>query len=230
MLDAILAVVLSAAAGAPAEAPRAVPAGRSVRGREISAVRTGDTAAPRSLLVVGCLHGNECAGTAVVRELRRSAAPAGAQLWSVRSANPDGEARGTRQNSRGVDLNRNFPRRFKRQGRPFGTYYSGPRALSEPESRAMAALILRLRPDVTIWYHQAMNLVGLSSGADPLLVRRYARIAGLRAGGIGFLPGVATRWQNHRFAEGSAFVVELPAGRMSAAAVKRHVRAVHAMG
>lgn len=230
MLDAILAVVLSAAAGAPAESPRVVPAGRSFRGREIRAVRTGDAAAPRSVLVVGCVHGNGCAGTAVVRALRRGPAPAGAQLWTVRSANPDGEARGTRQNARGVDLNRNFPRRFKRQGRPFSTYYSGPRALSEPESRALTTLILRLRPDVTIWYHQAMNLVDLSSGADPLLVRRYARVSGLRARRIGFLPGVATRWQNHRFAEGSAFAVELPARRMSAAEVRRHVRAVHAMG
>jgi hypothetical protein len=46
----------------------------------------------------------------------------------------------------------------------------------------------------------------------------------------GFLPGVATLWQNHRFPDASAFVVELPAGPMSAAEVTRHVRAVHAMG
>jgi hypothetical protein len=75
-----------------------------------------------------------------------------------------------------------------------------------------------------------MNLVDLSIGADARVVRRYGWLARLPVRRIGFLPGVATLWQNHRFADASAFVVELPAGQMSAAEVTRHVRAVHAMG
>jgi protein MpaA len=230
MFTAVLAAAAAAFPAGPADTPRLVLAGRSVHGRPISAIRTGDATALRTVLVIGCLHGNECAGTAVVRELRRRSAPRGTQVWTVRSANPDGEARGTRQNAHGVDLNRNFPRLFKRQGRPFSTYDSGPHALSEPESRSMSRLIRRLRPDVTVWYHQAMNLVDLSIGADARVVRRYGRLARLPVRRIGFLPGVATLWQNHRFPDASAFVVELPAGQMSAAEVTRHVRAVHAMG
>jgi beta-N-acetylhexosaminidase len=75
-----------------------------------------------------------------------------------------------------------------------------------------------------------MRLVDLGSGAEPALVRAYARRAGLPARRIGFLPGVATRWQNARFAESNAFVVELPAGPLSRVAALRHARAVLAVG
>jgi N-acetylmuramoyl-L-alanine amidase len=178
------------------------------------------------VLVVGSIHGNETAGHAVVRRLRRFAVPAGVQLWTLMTANPDGVARGTRQNVHGVDLNRNFPYRWRRQGVRFSPFYSGPSPLSEPESRAVRRLVWRIRPHLTIWYHQALRLVDLGSGADPAIVRSYARRVGLPARTIGFLPGVATRWQNRRFPKTSAFVVELPGGRLTPRAAERHARAV----
>jgi protein MpaA len=180
------------------------------------------------VLVVGAIHGTERAGRAVLRALRRGPAPPGAELWLIDDLNPDGAAAGSRQNARGVDLNRNFPSGWRRQGAPFSAYYSGLRPLSEPESRLAARLITRLRPDVTIWYHQALRLVDLGSGADPRLVRRYARLSGLPARSIGGLPGVATRWQN-RAVGGDAFVVELPSGPLDAAGAQRHAAAVRAL-
>jgi protein MpaA len=180
----------------------AVVVGRSVEHRPIELVHVaGD--GPR-VLVVGCIHGDECAGMAVVRELRR--AHPQVDLWLVPTLNPDGLAHHTRANADGVDLNRSFP-----SGR-------------EPETRTAVSLIRRLRPDVTIWFHQHQNLVrawGSSQGA----ARRYARLARMRFARLEWPTGAATRWQNASLHE-TSFVVELPAGPLSRAGVAAQVRAV----
>src|SRR5919198_199901 len=82
---------------------RTMVVGHSVDGRPIVAVETGVRGRPK-VLVVGCIHGNECAGIAVVRRLRRRPTPRGADLWLVPSMNPDGRAAGTRQKARIVGL------------------------------------------------------------------------------------------------------------------------------
>jgi len=203
--------------------PARVKLGRSTQGRQIEAVRVGDSAGSQRVLVVGCIHGDECAGTAVARILVRSS-PA-VDLWVVPNLNPDGFAIGRRQNGRGVDLNRNFPSEWRPRGRPWDPEYPGPRPLSEPESRASAQLIRRLRPDFTIWFHQPQGLVRAWGPSVPA-GRRYARLAGMRFRAIRWPAGTAPNWQNHRFREASAFVVELPAGSLSPAAEARQARAV----
>ena len=80
-------------------------------------------------------------------------------LWVVQDLNPDGLAAGTRQNAHGVDLNRNFGAMWKRIGR-HGTFaYSGPRPWSERETRIARSLVLRIHPQVTIWFHQPQAIV-----------------------------------------------------------------------
>ena len=200
--------------------------GRSTQGREIEAVRVGDPEASQRMLVVGCIHGNECAGTAVTRILARSAPDF--DLWLVPNLNPDGLAMRRRQNARGVDLNRNFPSEWKRGGRPWDLEYPGRRPLSEPETRAATRLIERIRPDVTIWFHQPQAVIRAWGPSVPA-ARRYARLSGMRFRAIRWPAGTAANWQNHRFPGTSSFVVELPAGRLAAAAADRHARAVLAL-
>jgi beta-N-acetylhexosaminidase len=208
---------------------RAEVIGHSAQGRQIAVTHRGDPNAPTSVLVVGSIHGNETAGHAVIARLRRAPLPAGVQLWLVRTVNPDGVAHGTRQNARGVDLNRNFPRRWRGGGRPFDTYYPGPSPSSEPETDAVRALVQRVTPDMTVYYHQHMRLVNLSPGADRALVRDYARRVGLPALTLPHYRGTATSWQNHSFPGTSAFVVELPPGALTAASARRHADAVLAI-
>src|SRR5437763_10501799 len=84
----------------------AVRIGRSVSGRPIDAVEIGRVRRPRAdLLVVGIIHGNEQAGETVVARLRRVLPALPLDAWLVADLNPDGRARNTRQNARGVDLN-----------------------------------------------------------------------------------------------------------------------------
>jgi protein MpaA len=216
-----LALVLLASAGPE----RRHLLGRSVEGRLIPAIELGDPASKRTALVVGCIHGSECAGIAILQRLERLGPIAGVDLWLVPDVNPDGHAAGVRWNARHVDLNRNFPWRWRHQG---GVYDSGPAPGSERETRIAMRLILRLRPQVTIWFHQHLNMVVLTSG-DLALQRRFARLAGLRAGRVPRYPGTATGWQNSRLRGTTAFVVELPARRLSVRAVERYARAVRAV-
>jgi len=213
------------AAALPAGAKRVV-IGTSVRGRPIVAWTFGADRARRKVLVVGCIHGDECAGLAIVSALRRTRVPAGVQLWLVPEMNPDGTAADTRRNAHGVDLNRNFPYRWQPIAGP--TYYSGPDPASEPETRAAIRLVRRIRPAVTVWYHQHMDLVDLSGG-DRGVARRYAQIAGLEPTCLTFLPGTETAWSDHAFPGTTSFVVELGAGPVAPVAIARHLRAVRAM-
>lgn len=180
--------------------------GHSLRGRSITATLRGEPKAPARVLVIGCVHGNEAAGMRVARRLIAAAPARNAAIWAVPSLNPDGVAAGTRGNARGVDLNRNFPFDW----RPLdGLEYSGAQALSEPESRAARRLILRLKPDITIWFHQPFDLVD-RSGGDPLVERRFAQLANLPLVRLERYPGSASSWQNHELPRSTAFVVELP--------------------
>jgi murein peptide amidase A len=225
-VSTVLATLALAAAQSHAVHRTAV-IGHSVDGRAIHVVETGTRGEPR-VLVVGCIHGNECAGMAVIRALRRRPPPAHADLWLVPSLNPDGRAAGTRQNARGVDLNRNFAAGWSLHGSPGSTYYSGPRPFSEPETQAARRLITAVRPKVTIWYHQHLRLVWTSGTSVPA-GRRYASIVGLPLYVHRSPGGAASRWIRHRFPRLHSFAVELPAGRLSGGGIRRHVGAVLAM-
>ena len=216
-----LALLLAGAAASSAGV-RWVVLGRSLQGRPIAAYELGDPGSARKVLVVGCIHGNECAGIAILDRLRRLGPLVGVDLWLVPDANPDAHAARTRGNARGVDLNRNFPWRWRSLG---GVNYSGAGPGSERETRIAMSLILRLRPKVTIWFHQHLNMVVLTAG-NLGLQRRFARLAGLRAGRVPSYPGTATGWSNERLPGTTAFVVELPAGRLGPGAVARFARAV----
>lgn len=216
---------------------RAGSAGISIDGREISVRQWGDPARP-AVLVVGCVHGDECAGSELeARFVLTSGCPdPGANLVVVHNLDPDGRAAGSRLNADGVDLNRNFAVSWRPIGRPGDPQYSGPRPFSEPESRLAARLIQTVEPQVTIWFHQHhgprpfVRAWGQSAPAG----RRFAHLAGIPFHLLPWPDGTAPNWQNHAFPGSSSFVVELPLGKLRQGLAQRlgaaEARLAHTVG
>ena len=226
--DAHAVTVLAVPVSQPAAPAAPTLTGHSVRGTPITARRLGNAGDGPSVLVIGSIHGNERAGIAIVKRLAHESAAARVRLWVVPDLNPDGSRASTRGNAHGVDLNRNFAWRWRPRTAPGTTFYAGPRALSEPETRFARLLITRLRPDITIWFHQSLTAVD-SSGGSTTIEARFARRVALPLRRLPAYPGSATTWQAHRFPKATAFVVELPAGPLGALATRAYARAVLAL-
>jgi murein peptide amidase A len=200
----------------PSERPHRVgTVGQSTQGRPIRLIEHGDGHVAGTALVFGCIHGDECAA----RHLRPfSGSPLDeTRIYTVPNLNPDGFALGTRLNSRGVDLNRNFPSGWRPIGSPGSPQHSGPYPFSEPETLLAARMIRALDPDVTIWFHQhrAARPLVRAWGQSVPMARRFAAMANLPFRRLPWLAGTAPNWQNHTFPGTASFVVEFPRGDIS---------------
>ena len=232
---ALAALVAGTVAGASAEqvagtASQKVLVGRSVQKRPIQAVQIGDPAGSRVALVVGVIHGDEPGGLRILGAIKRRAADErsalqGTQLWAIETVNPDGLSAHSRKNAHGVDLNRNFPFRWRDDIPHSNGYYPGPRPASEPETRAVMAFIRRIHPDLSIWYHQPWGAVLACRGRPPIAAE-YAKLVGMRTSCRGKgLHGTAITWEMHVFPDSTAFVVEMPPGKVTGATADRQARA-----
>jgi Penicillin-insensitive murein endopeptidase/Zinc carboxypeptidase len=201
----------------PGDGVRSKQVGESTLGLPVRAFALG-SGRPR-VLVIGCIHGNECAGSVVANRLLHAQPPERGAIWVVQDVNPDGHARLRRTNIHGVDLNRNFPGTWRRLPT------SGSAPASETETRVAMRLIRRLRPDVTIWFHQPQALVR-ASGPSVEIARRYARLARMRFRRLPWPPGSATAWQHAALPRSRAFVVELKRGPLGIREAGRYARAV----
>jgi protein MpaA len=205
---ATVAASTSAVEAGQADRPAVVEVrtiGHSVKGRPIRAWRLGEPGR-RRMVLVSTMHGNEAHTRAILEALRDGRVIRGIDLWVIPTYNPDGLARGTRRNARGVDLNRNFPYKWADLD---GNYESGRRPASEPETRAVMAFLKEVDPRRVISFHQP--LVGVDTDTkDPRFARRLARALRLPRTSLdcgGLCHGTMTMWFNHRF-RGSAITVE----------------------
>jgi murein peptide amidase A len=146
--------------------------GYSVQHRPLVAYHLGNPAAKTTALLIGQMHGDEHAGVVVAGSLvHGSVSVEGINLWVVPTMNPDGDAAHTRQNAHHVDLNRNWPYRWRHLT---GMYYSGTRPLSEPETRAMYRFLLHLRPKYVLVLHQPLRGVDTTDGGAIAVAFRHA--------------------------------------------------------
>jgi murein peptide amidase A len=184
--------------------------GTSAGGLPITAEHRG-TPGGAVVLVVGVIHGNENDGLAVLDNLRRMPLPVGIDLWLLDAMNPDGLAADVRGNANGVDLNRNFPHDWTPIAEPGNWQYSGSGPASEPETQAFTAFADRIRPRLTLWYHQDLYRISPSDGPDGPLRRRYAELTGLPYVSVtgGIYTGVAATWVRKSVPDALSFIVEL---------------------
>ncbi|MDX1991687.1 MAG: M14 family zinc carboxypeptidase [bacterium] len=141
--------------------------GQSVQGRELVAYSLGQ--GNLTLMLVGGIHGGWEANTSqLVGELMAffEANPGyifpGVRLILIPTLNPDGLVLGRtlegRFNANGVDLNRNWGCGWQAEAVFRETPVNpGTAPFSEPESVALAAYILQVRPSVVLFYHSAAS-------------------------------------------------------------------------
>ena len=160
--------------------------GHSVQGRAITAQVLGDGL--DTTLVIATIHGNEPAGTPLVRRLADHLATnpdllEGRRIVIIPVANPDGVAAGTRENVRGVDLNRNFEASNR-----VNNGANGHQSLSEPESRALQAAIEEFSPNRILSLHQPLNCIDYD-GPGKALAAAIASSCRLPVKKLGARPG-----------------------------------------
>ena len=160
--------------------------GASREGRDILEATFGS--GPDTILLLASIHGNEAAGTPLLKKLAAELLhePAwleGRRVVIVPVVNPDGLARSNRANARGVDLNRNFPADNWKSKRRYGT-----EPLSEPESCALFELIERTQPNRIITLHQPASLLDYDGPAEEL-AQAMADMGPLRVKRMGARPG-----------------------------------------
>ncbi|HVU51953.1 MAG TPA: DUF2817 domain-containing protein [Polyangia bacterium] len=202
--------------------------GRSGRERGTSAAERG------TILVVGGVHGDEASSVeAVIGLLRRARAGAvqGRDLVIVPALNPEGLARGAKNNGRDVDLNRNFAARSWSAAHAPG-YFPGAAPLSEPETRLVAELVDRHAVRGVVAVHAPFACVNFDGpAAAARWAEDVARACGWPArGDIGYpTPGSLGSWLGADRGM-PVLTLELPPGphaafgRQAAAALDEAVR------
>jgi len=187
--------------------------GVSVEGRAIEAVDVAgrDASGAVGALVFGAIHGDEPGSAELCRrfvdELARE--PPASRTMVIVALNPDGLARGRKNNARDVDLNRNFAaRNWQRDHAP--GYDPGPAPESEPESAALAALIAREQPRALVAVHQPFGCVNWD-GAGRALAAAMAQACGYPAvASVGY-PTPGSFGSRYGVDEGRAVItLELP--------------------
>jgi len=137
----------------------------------------------KTTVIVGGVHGDEPAATTAViklaRFIDRNPTVITERVVLIACINPDGLISATRTNSRGVDINRNFPSPtwssefIKKYNNP------GPEPASEKETRLVIKVLEKYNPHLLIHMHQPFNTIYANEFVPAELSGNMSLITGL---------------------------------------------------
>jgi murein peptide amidase A len=149
-------------------------------------------------LFIGSFHGDEGLSTQLLQQLLNALKILDKPLANsvpfaiIPVLNPDGLAVETRTNANGVDLNRNWPCvnwTTQTNDPELGIntpYYEGPAPASEPETKALLALIEAYRPRKIISIHTPYKVINYDGPAEALAHAMSAHSGYPVVGSIGY--------------------------------------------
>ena len=160
--------------------------GYSIQQRPIELITAGT--GPEKVLIIATIHGNEDAGTPLVRRLineirSRSALLNNRTVLIVPLANPDGYSLRTRANANGIDLNRNFPASNR-----INNEINGQEGLTEPESKILYDLVMAYQPSRIVSIHQPLYCLDYD-GPGESIAQHMGQYCSLPVKKLGSRPG-----------------------------------------
>ena len=115
-----------------------------------------------SVLVLGCMHGDEPQGEYLINEYIKSNTDT--KLMFVPCVNPDGVKAKTRVNSNGVDINRNFPTKNWELTEK-NEFFGGNTPASEIETKFLVEIIQKYEPKFILTIHAPYKVVNYDGDA-----------------------------------------------------------------
>lgn len=129
---------------------------RSAGGLDLELYSSSHQTSP-PILFIGGVHGDEPEGVKLAHDLlfwlQKNNSDDLQSWYLIPCLNIDGFRLNERTNSNGVDLNRNFPSDDWSPEAKAPRYSPGPHPASEPETKAVVALIEKIRPSLIIHFH-----------------------------------------------------------------------------
>lgn len=135
-----------------------------------------------AVIFIGGVHGDEPEGVVLAQKTHtwlKTSPPASLKPWVlIECLNEDGYRAGARTNSRGVDLNRNFPSKDWSPEQKSPRYHPGPSAGSEPEVQGLVHLLKSTPASLIVHAHSWDPCLVLTGSPVPPELEKFSSLCG----------------------------------------------------